>query len=245
MDNLSNNTNYQAGRLFITTIFVVLIWLLHSYNAAQKSRATPARIAQAQARISRRRARTQAQVEMRAPAPFMGTVDEDSDDENITPWPDDLPSSPSEMSLILDSDVLKPPREETPIMRQLAPPGHRPTNAQLEGSPFRVAQRLGHRPGQPATPGFQTPSGPNSSLSQAFPTPSPQHNACSGFSKDAPVSYLTFPGGSVLTGDGTSNHFMRATNAGYLAEFAQMAPVNHDDLQGSTMLNAEGALMQE
>ncbi|KAI4946619.1 hypothetical protein J4E91_007308 [Alternaria rosae] len=34
------------------------------------------------------------------------------------------------------------PREETPIMRKLAPPGHRPVNAHIEGSPFRTLRYL-------------------------------------------------------------------------------------------------------
>ena len=123
-------------------------------------------------------------------------------------------------------------------MRRLAPPGHRPTNTQLEGSPFRVAQRLGRLPRQPTTPGYETPSGPSASLSQAFST------APSGLSQDASVPYLILPEGSVLPGDKTSNHFS-ATDVGHLARFTQEAPVTHEDLQGSTMLDAEGAPMQE
>ncbi|CAE7195791.1 hypothetical protein P3342_009961 [Pyrenophora teres f. teres] len=57
-----------------------------------------------------------------------------------------------------------------PTMRQLAPPGHRPTNANLNIPPFYVAQPLGPRTGRPTSPGYQTPFKENSVQAKGFST---------------------------------------------------------------------------
>jgi hypothetical protein len=49
------------------------------------------------------------------------------------------------------------PGSETPVMKKLAPAGHRPTNAHLGVSPFHVRNPLAARAGEVAKPGYQTP----------------------------------------------------------------------------------------
>jgi len=46
---------------------------------------------------------------------------------------------------------------ETPVMKNLAPAGHRPTNAQLGVSPFHVRNPLAARAGEVAKPGHRSP----------------------------------------------------------------------------------------
>ncbi|KAI4643438.1 uncharacterized protein J4E78_009907 [Alternaria triticimaculans] len=82
------------------------------------------------------------------------------------------------------------PREETPIMRKLAPPHHRPVNAHIEGSPFRVKQSLGPRIRQFLPSAHQAPSPINPRLSKAFST-RPQRDSFSNLDNDTPVANKT------------------------------------------------------
>ena len=81
--------------------------------------------------------------------------------------------------------------EETPIMRKLAPHDHRPVNAHIEGSPFRVKQPLGPRIRQFAPSTDQSPSPLNPRLSKAFSTRPLQRDNVSNFDKDPPVANKT------------------------------------------------------
>ena len=83
------------------------------------------------------------------------------------------------------------PREETPIMRKLAPPGYHPINAHIEGSHFRVKQPLGPRVRQFVPSAHQSPSPLNPRLSKAFSTRPLQRDNVSNFDKDPPETNKT------------------------------------------------------
>ncbi|KAI2485041.1 hypothetical protein Ptr902_03981 [Pyrenophora tritici-repentis] len=68
------------------------------------------------------------------------------------------PSSPrAPFSPPMERPETHPYQPLLPTMRQLAPPGHRPTNAQLNVPPFHVAPPMGRRTGRTTNPGYQTP----------------------------------------------------------------------------------------
>ncbi|KAI4666187.1 uncharacterized protein J4E88_010482 [Alternaria novae-zelandiae] len=81
--------------------------------------------------------------------------------------------------------------EETPIMRKLAPHDHRPVNAHIEGSPFRVKQPLGPRIRQSVPSAHQSSSPLNPRLSKAFSTRPSQRDNVPNFEKDPPVANKT------------------------------------------------------
>jgi len=81
--------------------------------------------------------------------------------------------------------------DKTPIMRKLAPPHHRPVNAHLDGSPFRVKQPLGTRVGQFVSSDHHSPSPLNPRLSKAFSTRPSQRDNFSNLNKDTPVANKT------------------------------------------------------
>ncbi|KAI4649619.1 hypothetical protein J4E93_003939 [Alternaria ventricosa] len=81
--------------------------------------------------------------------------------------------------------------EETPIMRKLAPHDHRPVNAHIEGSPFRVKQPLGPRVRQSVPSAHQSPSPLNPRLSKAFSTRPLQRDNFSNLDKDTPIANKT------------------------------------------------------
>ncbi|KAF2024983.1 hypothetical protein EK21DRAFT_117238 [Setomelanomma holmii] len=69
-----------------------------------------------------------------------------STDTLDTPFP---PQSPP-------INPLRKTAEETPLMKELAPPGHQPTNAQLCISPFHIRNRFAEREGQVTELEYQT-----------------------------------------------------------------------------------------
>ncbi|KAI4621539.1 hypothetical protein J4E80_003909 [Alternaria sp. BMP 0032] len=81
--------------------------------------------------------------------------------------------------------------KDTPIMRKLAPHDHRPVNAHIEGSPFRVKQPLGPRIRQFLPSAHQSPSPLNPRLSKAFSTRPPQRDSFPNLNKDTPVANKT------------------------------------------------------
>ncbi|KAI4694223.1 uncharacterized protein J4E84_002805 [Alternaria hordeiaustralica] len=83
------------------------------------------------------------------------------------------------------------PREDTSIMRKLAPPGYHPVNAHIEGSPFRVRQPLGPRVRQSVPSVHQAPSPLNPRLSKAFSTRPLQRDNFSSLHKDTPIANKT------------------------------------------------------
>ncbi|KAI4958730.1 hypothetical protein J4E86_004335 [Alternaria arbusti] len=83
------------------------------------------------------------------------------------------------------------PREDTPIMRKLAPPGYHPVNAHIEGSPFRVKQPLGPRVRQSVPSAHQSSSPLNPRLSKAFSTRPLERDNVPNFDKDPPVAKKT------------------------------------------------------
>ena len=95
------------------------------------------------------------------------------------------------------------PREETPIMRKLAPPGHQPVNAHIEGSPFRVKQPLGPRVGQFVWSDHPVPSSLNPRVSKAFSTRPLQRNNFSDLARDAPMAKQSLHDLNMLNVDGT------------------------------------------
>jgi len=94
------------------------------------------------------------------------------------------------------------PREEPPIMRRLAPPSHRPVNAHIEGSPFRVKQPLGPRVGQSVSD-HPVPSPLNPRVSKAFSTRPLQRNNFSDLARDAPMAKQSLHDLNMLNVDGT------------------------------------------
>jgi len=95
------------------------------------------------------------------------------------------------------------PREVTPIMRKLAPPGHHPVNAHIEGSPFRVKQPLGPRIGQFVSSDHPAPSPLNPRVSKAFSTRHLPRNNFSDLARDAPMAKQSLHDLNKLNVDGT------------------------------------------
>ena len=236
----------QIGTMYVTTILIVLVWLFYLHFSTESLKATAAEIA---------RAKVEARVNH-------VLHDEDLDPQRPLFSPIRLfsnGSSPLPSSRYVEST----PEEKTPIMRKLAPEGHRPTNAQLEVSPFRVAQPFGYRDSRPGTvgytpiadrqpeaglsrtgdptvPGYQTPftAKPGPIGLKAFSTRPQMPSNFSGPANDALVAFQTLQGNSMLNADGTPNKWSNLT--GHFAELAREAPATFATLQKNGMLEADG-----
>jgi hypothetical protein len=219
--------------LYITIMIMGTAWLVYLHLSILSADAEIAR-ARAEAGANRIFHREEAGL----PPQFSSPIRTSSDGSSPLP-PSSLASSSE---------------EETPIMRKLAPTGHRPTNAQLGGSSIRVAQPFGTRPshlgtlsytpisqrvpiqsrtGDPTLPGYQTPF-----TTKPFSTRPLHPGNFSGLAKDAPVAYQTLQGNGMLNADGTPNKWSSTT--GHFAKLAREAPASYATLRKSGMLEADG-----
>jgi hypothetical protein len=97
------------------------------------------------------------------PSPRMAEVDVDPTATQTVQPP--APSFHNEV-------VPTPPTSKNPFLKKLAPPGHRPTNAHLNISPFHLARNLGKPPVLNASNPFATPpQGRNSGVFDANRVP--------------------------------------------------------------------------
>jgi hypothetical protein len=149
----------------------------------------------------------------------------------------------------LDSDNQTSSLKDTPTMRKLAPPGHRPTNAQLGGPSARVTQPLSHF----TEPGHQTPFAypklpMQHTASNAVQSKIPKRPYSPSFSylaKTAPETYQTLQETGMLNADGTPNKWTNPKNSGNYAELARLAPVGFSTLQSTGRPGPDGTLTKK
>jgi hypothetical protein len=245
----------QVGTIYMTAILVGFIWLIFVHYSVESLKPIAA------AEKARARAQAEAEANHTTYDQVVDSPPQSSSPSPIRMFSDDSPHPPS-------SATEGSPEEETPIMRRLAPESHRPMNAQLEGSPFRVAQPFGSRAnrpgtlgftplsqrvpvqshalsklsrtGHPAEAGYQTPfaAKPTVTGPKAFSTRPLQPSNFSGLAVDAPVAYQTLQGNGMLNADGTPNKWSNPT--GDFAKLAREAPASYATLQMNGMLGADG-----
>lgn len=224
LSNLSRDTPFeywllnptgQINTVLMTAALGILIWLLYIEYSIRNLMLTAA---------------------SNAPAVFPEEEDIFDDDGSIVERPSSPPcassSPPPERHITFKRSETPSPEPLLPTMRQLAPPGHRPTNAQLNITPFRVAQPLGPRTGRVTNPGYQTPFKHKSgkpTLARAFPTRAPilNDNSPFGLAKDALDSCPTLQGNGMLKADGTPNIWTSLKYLGHFAKFTRKEPVSY------------------
>jgi hypothetical protein len=125
-----------------------------------------------------------------------------------------------EPSSAADVELHDPPADEMSIMKRLAPAGHRPTNAQLNTSPFHLARGFAKRKSIATSSLFASPVRDNNNPSGVAAaeltdrelkpdhdklslTSTPQGRNFSGLAKYAPVSYETLRERGSLDKDGS------------------------------------------
>jgi len=176
----------QLNTMLMTAALGILTWLLYAQYSIRHLKISSALL----------------------PIPVQDNI---SSSGNTIPDPTNAPrqsSSPPEHHVFRRSESPSP-EPILPTMRQLAPPGHRPTNAQLNLSPFRVVQPLGARTGRPTTPGYQTPFSSKTATANAFSTrplvSMQNNNNFSVLANDAPVSYQRLQGNGMSKVNDTPN----------------------------------------